>query len=97
MQCHLSLKGKVITVPKHKMCRGVEMELHELLTSALDRNEWSSSHSGHLCPWRNSPCTYLTENISMTDHCVCELCSREERGVWVHRNLVTFLDLRDRK
>jgi hypothetical protein len=35
-----------------KVCRGVEVQLHTFLMSALDGSKWSTPRSGHLTPWK---------------------------------------------
>jgi hypothetical protein len=40
---------------------GVEVQLHALLTSALDGGEWSASHSGCFTLRERAPGTHLTE------------------------------------
>jgi len=50
MSTIIFFKGKVVTVLKHHttMPYGeVEVKLHTFLITALDKDKWSASHSGH--------------------------------------------------
>jgi hypothetical protein len=40
---------------------GVEVQLHEFLTSALDGGEWSASDPGRFIPRERAPDTHWTE------------------------------------
>jgi len=47
---------RIICLIKHhtmKTCGGMEVQLHEFLTSALDGGDWSASPPGRFTPGRN--------------------------------------------